>query len=133
MVRRTWLVTGFFVLCLGLPGGNPALALPEKETAKAPATSISVYANQSILVDAAADIKRVSIARPDTADVTVVSPRQMVVIGKSAGTTTLVYWSHDEVPTTLDIVVRINLDMVKEDLRKIAPDQEFEVTAAGTR
>ena len=88
-------------------------------------------ANQSVLLDTPVDIKRVSIARPETADVMVVSPRQMVVIGKSAGTTTLVYWSREEVATTVDVVVRINLDLVREDLKKIAPDQTFEVTAAG--
>ncbi len=131
MGNKSWLVGALCVICLELLGGIPARALPEKGSANVPATSISVYANQSILIDAAADIKRVSIARPETADVTVVSPRQMVVIGKSAGTTTLVYWNHEEVPTTLEVVVRINLDMVKEDLRKMAPDQEFEVTAAG--
>lgn len=131
MGRRSWLVTAVCVLCLGYLIGVPAHALPEQETAKAPAKSISVNANQSVLLDSPVDIKRVSIARPETADVMVVSLRQMVVIGKSAGTTTLVYWSRDEVATTIEVVVKINLDLVKEDLRKIAPDQAFEVTAAG--
>lgn len=88
-------------------------------------------ANQSVLLDTPADIKRVSIARPETADVTVVSPRQMVVIGKGAGTTTLVYWTRDEVPTSIDVLVGINVDRVREDLKKIAPGQAFEVSAAG--
>ena len=90
-----------------------------------------MYANQSILLDSPVDIKRVSIARPETADVTVVSPRQIVIIGKSAGTTTLVYWSRDEIGTSIEVIVKINLDQVKEDLRKLAPDQDFDVTAAG--
>ena len=55
----------------------------------------------------------------------------MMVIGKTFGTTTLVYWSQEEVATTVEVVVGINLDLVREDLRKIAPDQTFEVTAAG--
>jgi pilus assembly protein CpaC len=129
--RRSWLVTAVCVLCLGSLIGVSAHALPERETAKADATSISVNANQSVLLDSPVDIKRVSIARPETADVMVVSPRQMVVIGKSAGTTTLVYWSRDEVATSVDVVVKIDLDLVKDDLRKIAPDQDFEVTSAG--
>lgn len=131
MGRRACLFTAVCALCLGLLGVVPAHAVTEQETAIPSAKSISVYANQSVLLDSSVDIKRVSIARPETADVTVVSPRQMVVIGKSAGTTTLVYWSRDDVATTVEVVVRINLDLVKEDLRKIAPDQAFEVTAAG--
>ena len=120
------------MLCLGLLG-VPANALPEPDAAKAPATSLSLYANQSVLLDSAFDIKRVSIARPETADVMVVSPRQMVVIGKSAGTTTLIYWSREEVPTTVEVIVGINLDIAREDLQKIAPGETFEVTAAGEK
>jgi pilus assembly protein CpaC len=129
---------GFFiavsVLCLGLLVGAPAwAALPEPEAAKAPAKTLSLYANQSVLLDSAFDIRRISIARPETADVMVVSPRQIVVIGKSAGTTTLIYWSREEVPTTVEVVVGINLDLVREDLAKIAPGETFEVTAAGEK
>jgi len=105
--------------------------LPEQEAAKPTAKSLSVYANQSVLLDSAYDIKRVSIARPETADVMVISPRQLMVIGKTFGTTTLLYWSQEEVATTVEVVVGINLDLVREDLRKIAPNQTFEVTAAG--
>jgi pilus assembly protein CpaC len=83
------------------------------------------------MVDTPFDIKRVSIARPETADVMVVSPRQILVIGKTFGTTTLVYWSQGDAATTVEVIVGINLDLVREDLRKIAPDQTFEVTAAG--
>jgi pilus assembly protein CpaC len=92
---------------------------------------LSVYANQSVLLDTQYDIKRVSIARPETADVIVVSPRQILLIGKSAGTTTLVYWSQEGTATTVDVVVGVNLDLVKEDLRRIAPNQSFDVTASG--
>jgi len=129
--RRSWLVTAACALCLGLLGGGSAHALPEQDAAKPPAKSLSVYANQSVMVDTPFDIKRVSIARPETADVLVVSSRQILVIGKTFGTTTLVYWSQEEIPTTVEVIVGINLDLVREDLRKIAPDQTFEVTAAG--
>jgi pilus assembly protein CpaC len=119
------------VLCLGLLGGVSAQALPEQDAAKPPVKSLFVHANQSVLLDSPFDIKRVSIARPETADVMVVSPRQMMVIGKVFGTTTLVYWSREEVANTVEVIVGINLDLVREDLRKIAPDQTFEVSAAG--
>ena len=92
---------------------------------------LHVLAHQSVLLDSPFDIKRVSIARPETADVMVVSPRQMMIIGKSSGTTTLVYWSREEVATTIEVIVGINLDLVREDLRKIAPGETFEVSAAG--
>ena len=131
MGRRSRSVTAAFVLCLGLLGGVSAHALPEQNAANPPAKSIFLYANQSVMVETPFDIKRISIARPETADVVVVSPRQMLVIGKTFGTTTLVYWSQEDAATTVEVIVRINLDLAREDLRKIAPDQTFEVTAAG--
>jgi pilus assembly protein CpaC len=131
--RTKGLIIAVGVLCLGLLAGVPARALPEPEAAKAPVKTLSLYANQSVLLDSAFDIRRVSIARPETADVMVVSPRQMVVIGKSAGTTTLIYWSREEVPVTVEVIVGINLNLVREDLTKIAPGETFEVTAAGEK
>ncbi len=131
MRRRSWLINAVCLLCLGLLGGVSAHAQPESGAAPPPAKQLHVLANQSVLLDSPFDIKRVSIARPETADVMVVSPRQMMVIGKTFGTTTLVYWSQGEVANTVEVIVGINLDLVREDLRKIAPDQTFEVSAAG--
>jgi pilus assembly protein CpaC len=129
--RRSCLVNVVCLLCLGLLGGVSAHAQAPSGAAPPPAKQLHVLANQSVLLDSPFDIKRVSIARPETADVMVVSPRQMMVIGKTFGTTTLVYWSREEVTNTVEVIVGINLDLVREDLRKIAPDQTFEVSAAG--
>ena len=131
MRRRSWLINAACLLCLGLLGGVSAHAQPEPSVVPLPSEPIHVMANQSILLDSPFDIKRVSIARPETADVMVVSPRQMMIIGKTFGKTTLVYWSREEVAKTVEVIVGINLDLVREDLRKFAPDQTFEVTAAG--
>jgi len=130
--RRSWLINAVCLLCLGLLGGVSAHAQAVPDAAPPPtAKQLHVLANQSVLLDSPFDIKRVSIARPETADIMVVSPRQMMIIGKTFGTTTLVYWSQEEVATTVEVVVGINVDLVREDLRKFAPDQAFEVTAAG--
>jgi len=129
--RRSWLINAVCLLCLGLPGGVSAHAQAASDAPPPKVKQLHVLAHQSVLLDSPFDIKRVSIARPETADVMVVSPRQMMLIGKTFGTTTLVYWSREEVATTIEVVVGINVDLVREDLRKIAPDQAFELTAAG--
>ena len=117
-MRRINGLAALITICLILLFSGPAMAL-------------QVNANQSTLIDSTENIKRVSIAKPEIADVEVISPRQLLIIGKSPGTTTLVYWNVEEVPTTVDLTVGINVDLVREDLRKISPDQTFEVTAAG--
>lgn len=122
-----FLVTMFlaFHVPLGVTGAQDA------DLPATPLQAIRVYANQSVLLDTDANIKRVSVAKPETADVLVISPRQLLIIGKVPGTTSLVYWNGNEVPTAAEIVVGINLDTVREDLRKIAPDETFEITASG--
>jgi len=128
--RRSWLIYAVCLLCLGLLGVVSSHAQPESGATPPPAKPLHVLANQSVLIDSPFDIKRVSIARPETADVMVVSSRQMMIIGKTFGTTTLVYWSQEEVANTVEVIVGINLDLVREDLRKIAPGETFDVSAA---
>jgi len=129
--RRSWLINAVCLLCLGLLGGVFTYAQAASDAATPQVKQLHVLAHQSVLLDSPFDIKRVSIARPETADVMVVSSRQMMIIGKTFGTTTLVYWSREEVANTVEVIVGINVDLVREDLRRIAPDQAFELTAAG--
>jgi pilus assembly protein CpaC len=96
-----------------------------------PAMALQITANQSTLIDSPEDIKRVSIAKPEIADVEVISPRQLLIIGRSAGTTTLIHWNAEEVPTTVDLTVGVNADQAREDLKKIAPEEAFEVSGWG--
>jgi pilus assembly protein CpaC len=93
--------------------------------------AIQVKANQSMLIDTKEIIRRVSIAKPEIADVEVISPRQLLIIGKSAGTTTLIYWNEQDVPTTVDLTIGMNVDQAREDLKKISPDDTFEVSGWG--
>jgi len=122
----------FSVVCLGvLVAARAGGELQGRETPPSPERSIHVYANQSVLLDSPAPIRRVSVARPETADVIVISPMQLLIVGKSAGTTTLVYWSGEEAPTIIDVIVEANLAKVRADLQNIAPEETFELTASG--
>ncbi len=127
MARRSGLVFILSVMFLWLF----VAARAGGETPAPPASSIYVYANQSALLDTDVPIRRVSVARPEIADVIVISPRQMLIVGKSPGTTTLVYWSVEGVTTVVDVVVDPNLDKVRTDLSNIAPGETFEVTTSG--
>ena len=131
MGKRTGLSLILFAIFLVLLLPVRAIGAQEEVKPATPPQSILVYANQSVLINTDFNIKRVSVAKPETADVLVISPRQLLIVGKLQGTTSLVYWNEGEVPTTTEIVVGINLDRVREDLKKIAPDEAFELTASG--
>jgi pilus assembly protein CpaC len=55
-----------------------------------------IYIGQSDVLAFAQSVKRVAIANPDIADATVISPTQILVIGKGLGVTSMVVWSETE-------------------------------------
>jgi len=125
-------VLGFLlVICLGVGVAGAGIAIAEVETPPAPERSINLEVNQSLLIDSERAVKRVSIAKPEIADVEVVSPKQLLVIGKGAGTTTLIHWDEAEKPAVIELIVGIGVKQIREELQKIAPDEPFELTASG--
>jgi len=107
------------------------MADTDVENPPAPERVITLKVNQSLLVDSERIVKRVSVAKPEIADVEVVSPKQLLVIGKGTGITTLIHWDETEKPTIAELVVGIDVGQIRDDLRKIAPDEPFEITASG--
>jgi pilus assembly protein CpaC len=70
-----------------------------------PLLKMEVIIGKSQVITFTQNIKRVSLTDPSIADVMVASPRQILVNGKSAGTTSLVVWDSDDRPTFYDLVV----------------------------
>ena len=52
-----------------------------------------VFIGHSEVLDFEQPVKRVAIADPEIADATVISPSQILVVGKSIGTTSMIVWS----------------------------------------
>jgi pilus assembly protein CpaC len=129
--KQTGLSLILSAIFLGLVFPALAIGAQEGNMPASPMNAIRVNANQSSLLDTDVNIKRVSVAKPEIADVLVISPRQFLIVGKTQGTTSLVYWNENEVPTTVDVIVGINVDRAREDLQKIVPDERFELTASG--
>ena len=78
---------------------------------------IRVTVGQSVTQQFANNVKTVSIANSDVADVVVAGPREVLVNGKSIGLTTVVVWDEDNVSTLFDVVVRGPFSDQKIELR----------------
>lgn len=117
-------------ICLGILTAVP-LGAAQDTADETPAKTIHVNANQSVIVETAENVRRVSVARPETADVTVVTPRQMVVIGKAPGITSLVHWNEADVPTRLQVNVDVDVEQARAALELLAPGEHFDVVGAG--
>ncbi len=109
-----WVVTGAGAhagFAVGVPGAS--------------SSKLSVKANQSFLIDTNVRVKTVSMAKPEIADVTVVSPKQLMVTGKTPGETTLIYWSEFGLPASVDVSVWVD-NAVRKELERLVPGESFE-------
>ncbi|MBN1504300.1 MAG: pilus assembly protein N-terminal domain-containing protein [Candidatus Eisenbacteria bacterium] len=104
MLSRTRVV---WLLVLGLLLAAPYVAR-EVSAAVVPAgplLKMEVIVGKSQVIAFTENIMRVSVTDPAIADVMVASPKQLLVNGKTPGTTSLVVWDADERPTFYNLVV----------------------------
>ncbi len=89
--------------------------LPNLSAAKN--TKIRVTVGQSVTWKVATNVKTVSIADTDVADVVVAGPREVLINGKAIGVTTLVVWDDSSVSSVFDVIVRGPYSDQKIELR----------------
>jgi pilus assembly protein CpaC len=113
--------------CVAFMSPQPAEATFKMGVEGSSAKKLHMALNQSYLLDTDLRIKRVSVGKAEIADVTVVSPRQILVTAKNPGTTTLIYWSEQDLPTSVDVNVEKGTS-VQKDLERLAPGEKFQVS-----
>lgn len=127
MKRHRGFAVVLLLACFGLSFPPAARGSFKQGVTGASATTLHLQANQSFLIDSSLDIRRVSIGKPEIADVTVVTPKQLMVTGKAPGETTLIYWTAAGVPTSVDVNVWVE-NGVRKGLEKIVPGEKFEMS-----
>jgi pilus assembly protein CpaC len=90
--------------------------------------SVSVSIGRSQLIRAPWPVNRVSVAEPAIADLQVVSPTEVLVMGKTVGSTDLILWSEDGQSLQMSVRVDANLAEFKEDLRTLFPTADLDVS-----
>ena len=117
-------------VCVPLIAGPSAVANP---AGKAPvvlaneAETIYVHVGQSAVVHAPWPVARVSITQPSIADVQVLTPSQVLVIGNDLGITDMILWSEQEEVWRARVNVIIDLTHFRDELTKIFPECELDV------
>jgi pilus assembly protein CpaC len=96
---------------------------------------LSVVVGKAVLVDCAQPIQRVAVGLGDIAEVTAVSPTEVMVDGKTPGETSLIIWDIRGGRQFFNITVRPiatissdNLDSVRRELRTELPGQTVRVS-----
>ncbi len=106
------------------------LAAAGGDKAAADAGRLELTSGKSVVIRTDQPVKRISIGNPEIADFNLLSPREVYLTGKAAGTTNLTLWQEGRT-VLYDIVVGYDVARLKHELQEILPqEKDLRVTAA---
>jgi len=73
------------------------------------------------------NIKRVSVADPEVADVDALETNELLIVAKDPGQTDLIVWGEGGEVWSTQVVVSVDLDTLNEELREIFPNSTVNV------
>ena len=110
------------------PQQTPPANVQAAEGTQDSPNELSVTVGKSLIVSTAQPIERISVGYNDVAEATAVSPREVLVNGKTTGETSLIVWEQGGNKLFFDLIVRQNtflnevrLDSVRREMKKELP------------
>ena len=73
-----------------VPQSTPKISLPTGPVGTAPAVRLTI--GKSVLLKLPENAQRISVGNPEVADVTLISSRELYLLGKKTGTTNMLVW-----------------------------------------
>ena len=95
------------------------------------ASELALEAGQNRLLILSEEIGRVAVADPSVADLKVVTPNQLLLTAKSAGTTDLTLWNRNNEPLVIALAVTRNLEPLRKQVKELFPGEKVTITGAG--
>lgn len=75
---------------------------------------------------------RISVANPAVADVVLINPSELYLLGKTVGATNVILWSNAGQSTVVDIAVGLDVSALQAKLKQLLPgENQINVSAAG--
>lgn len=90
---------------------------------------VRVPVNKAVLVDFSEPVREVRLAKPDIAEVTMTSPRQLLLTGKSFGTTQMIVWVEANGQHVFDVAVEVELERMVASIRAAVPRAKVQAHA----
>jgi pilus assembly protein CpaC len=120
------------LFCLVLFNPVTAAELEKINVGGSSPQKVSLTVGKSLIVESPVVIKKFALAAPDYADVTILSPRQIYLIGKVPGATNAMMWGVDgKLIAMLDIDIVPDVSRLKEKIHEALPaEKDIKVTAS---
>jgi pilus assembly protein CpaC len=122
---------------LGLAGQNapstsPTLGAPNQDSAN----ELSVAVGKTVLIDCAKPVSRVAIGMGEVAEASAISPTEIMIVGKTAGETSLILWDSKGNRQFFNVTVRPpaaisndRIESVRRQLQMELPGQPLRISA----
>lgn len=122
--RSAWII--LVVTLLGT--GRPASA---QQFITQPEGSVTLARGTSAVLVSPIQFSRISMADPEVAEAVVMSPTEVLINGRSLGTTTLVVWDDSGTRRIYGVDVTADAGALGRHLTTLFPDEDIEVVAQG--
>lgn len=86
--------------------------------------ALELIIGKSKLLHISPAIERISVGNPTIADVTLISPTELYLLGKNYGSTNVVIWKKGGLTTAIDVNVSIDADRMERKLRELLPGEK---------
>ncbi|MBI3695096.1 MAG: pilus assembly protein N-terminal domain-containing protein [Acidobacteria bacterium] len=117
---RPWLAAfcAAALAVLAALGMTVGIARGAPQTAAEKPNEIRVLIGRSVVLEHPEEIVRVSVANPEVVDAVAVSTRELVLNGKSAGTTSLIVWSKAGAREMFTVTVDLNAEPIQRQINE---------------
>ena len=85
--------------------------------------ALELVIGKSTLMRLPSPIERISVGNPNIADVSLISPVELYLLGKAYGSTNLLIWRKGGATTAIDVNVSIDAERMEKKLRELLPDE----------
>jgi pilus assembly protein CpaC len=86
--------------------------------------SLNLTIGKSTMMRLPSAITRISVGNPTVADVTLISPSELYLLGKTYGSTNLMIWRKGAGPTVIDVNVNIDVARMEAKIHELLPGEK---------
>ena len=106
-------------------------SLAAQQILKEPEQVLSVARGASLLLTNPFSMERIALGDPAIAEANAVSPTELLITGKTLGTTSLLIWSATGAPKFYSVEVTADAPGLERFIKELMPDEDIRVSASG--
>jgi pilus assembly protein CpaC len=91
--------------------------------------SVHIQVGRSIILNTQSRLRRIVVSSPDVLDTAAISPTQVVVTAKSAGSSSLVLWDEASNARIVDVYADVDVSGLRDGIRSAYPSEPVEIEA----